>query len=80
MEVKCRRCNRGLTREPYRSLGVGEICAAKLGIEVPVSEDTPKKKVKKVKHVRKMIIEKGRRVNSWLQMEIPFKYFSPDSI
>jgi len=25
----CRRCNRPLKREPYRSLGIGKICAAK---------------------------------------------------
>lgn len=27
--MKCRRCNRPLKREPYRTLGIGKICAAK---------------------------------------------------
>lgn len=27
--MKCRRCNRTLKREPYRSLGIGKICQSK---------------------------------------------------
>ncbi len=37
--TRCRRCHRPLKREPYRSQGIGKICAAKEGFESMKQKD-----------------------------------------
>lgn len=38
--VRCSRCNQVLKREPYKSMGIGKVCAGYEGIVVPVTEKT----------------------------------------
>ncbi len=77
-QIKCKRCKRVLTNPIYAKLGVGKICAAKLGIELPVvvkpKKSAKKKKFRKLGKIRRggMHVEKNK-VDSPLQLKLQFK-------
>ena len=80
-KIRCRVCSRELKDPFYVKLGIGRVCAANIGLSIPIPEKVQRKRTKsvKIKSTKVSRIIKNsilrRQKHNPLQLEIPFKEY-----